>query len=161
MMQRTVKTLVALVVCGVCSVAQAQTSAGSYVIDCPESAPNLSLTRDALRTQVKNSIDASQYTNISVGISLRRVSLDTQPQTVSVANVLGNLELGTGTPAGLGFTVSGATDFAIECEWTYKVRISTRGRSVTNNELIRAVTDSDVKVRRQVFTRWRRPTTNP
>jgi hypothetical protein len=96
-----------------------------------------------------------------VGISLRRISLDTQPQTVTLPSVLGQLELGTGTPPGLGFTLSGATDFAIDCEWTYRVRISTRARNVSNNQVVTAVTNSDVKVQRRVFTRWRRATSTP
>lgn len=155
------KTLALIGIVAVSTTAQAQSQAGSYILTCPATAPNLSLLRDAIRTQVRDSIDTTQFKNASVGVSLRLVSLNTAPQTVSVGNVLGGLSLGEGTPIGLGYTVAGTTSFSIECEWTYKVRIRSSARKVSDNQPVTAVTDNEVKIKREVYTRWRRPTTTP
>lgn len=159
MMLKRILTLIGGVV--IATAAHAQSQNGSYVLQCPKTAPNLSLLRESIRTQVRNSIDTTQFKNTSVGVSLRLVSLDTPPETVSVDTVLGGLSLGEGTPAGLGYTISGMTGFSIQCQWTYKVRIRSSARRVSDNQPVSAVTDNEVKVRRKVFSRWRRPTTTP
>ena len=139
-------------------VAQPQGPTSSYIVECPKNAPNLSLLRTALRAEVLASIDAAQYAETSVGIGLRKVSLNTPSQTVSAEAILGDIAFQGAIPTGLGFSAVGMTDFAIECEWTYKVRISTRGRAASSGQIVRAVTDSDITIRRKVYARWQRPT---
>ena len=148
--------------CGVCvSLALSVFVAGhgvaqTYTVECPKSAPSGALYRSAIKDKVLGQIDGSKFTNVKVNVGLSRRSLKSEPVTVTSEEITPEITFTPGSPLGLGFFAAGMVDYAIQCEWTYRVRITVRAISTDTNKSVRSTNVSDITVRRSVNGRFKK-----
>jgi hypothetical protein len=130
--------------------------AASYAVECPKSAPSGALYRSAIKDKVLREIDGTKFTNVKVNVGLSRRELKTAPVTVTTADLTPELGFTPGSPLGLGFFATGMMDYAVQCEWRYRVRITVRATSVDSKKTVRSTNVSDISIRRSVNGRFKK-----